>query len=279
MIALELPDPEVVLKGALPPIGAALLLAGCFGARLTALAMGVGVYVAFWLLKERPEWPHELWYAPDGRQWLVWGLIAAGLVALLEHARALRGRFAAGAGVLVSAFVVWLVLQKIAARWDTWTIVQHVGGGGFVVALLVLAMRTTLARAPASLAPAVVFTLLLSALSVLLTLAASGLFGQLCGACAAALGAAAGTTMWRRPFVLAPADGTWLAAAFGLFVLAGKHFSELGWPAAGCAVTAPFALLLLQPGAAQRPFWWTLGAIVLAGVPMAGAFWFTLQAG
>jgi len=268
-----------VMKGALPPIGAALLLVGWRGARLTALATAVGLYVAFWLLKELPEWPHELWRSPDGRQWLLWGVIGGGLVALLEHGRVLRGRVATGAGVLFAGFATWLVLQKLATRWETGELLLHVGGGGFVVALLVLAARASLDRAPATLAPAVVWTLAFSALSVLLTLARSGLFGQLCGAVAAAIGAAAGTALWRRPFAFTAADGTWLGIAWGLFLLAGKHLADLGWDAAGCAALAPCALLLLKPGAAARPFWWTVAAVLLAGVPLAGAFWFTLQSG
>lgn len=62
-------DLEVVLRGVLPPIGAALLLVSLGGSRLVALAVAVGLYVAFGLLRrDWPELPHVLWSAPDGRQ-------------------------------------------------------------------------------------------------------------------------------------------------------------------------------------------------------------------
>jgi hypothetical protein len=275
---VELPDPIQVLKGAAPPIVAALLFVGAAGARWLALAVAVGTFVAFWLLKERPEWPHELWVAPDGRQWLLWGLIAAALVASLEHARLLRGRAAATVGAAVAAFAVWLVLQKVATHWEAGQVALHVGGGAAVSIALVLVCRQVLARAPANLAPAVVFTVLLSADAVLLTVARSGLFGQLCGAVAAALGAGAGTALWRKPFALAPADGIWLGAAHGLFVLAGVHLAELPWSAAACALLAPAALLLVPPGAKERPVGWCLAVLCLIAVPMVGAFWFALDA-
>ena len=57
---MDLPDPIVVLKGTLPPIGAGLLLVSLGGARLTAAAAAVGTYVAFGLLKEWPALPHEI---------------------------------------------------------------------------------------------------------------------------------------------------------------------------------------------------------------------------
>ena len=82
---MELPPLDVVLKGTLPPLGAALLLVSLAGARLLPLAMAIGLYVAVGLLKAWPELPHVLWWAPDGRQWLLWGVIAAGLFGLLEH--------------------------------------------------------------------------------------------------------------------------------------------------------------------------------------------------
>lgn len=273
-------DLEEVARGALPPIGAALLLVSLGGARLLALAAVLGLFAAFWLLKrEQPPWPHDLWFAPSGDPWLVWSVVAAALVALLEHARVLRGRVAAGFGAAVAAFAVWLVLEKVSMRWADSHLILHVGGGALVAALLVLATRTTLARAPKNVAPAVVFTLLLSALSVLLVEGAKlGLFAQLCGALAAAVGAGAATSLWKRPFALAPAEGAWLGGAYTLFVLAGVHLGDLPLAAAGCALVAPAALFLLKPGAAQRPLGWLVVALVLAGVPMAAAFWFAQPA-
>ena len=83
-------DLEVVRDGALPPIAAALLLVSLGGARLLPLAVAVGLFVAFGLLKDWndwPTWPHELWDAPNGTMWLLWGALAACAIALLEHLR------------------------------------------------------------------------------------------------------------------------------------------------------------------------------------------------
>jgi hypothetical protein len=272
---VDLPDPVVVLKGTLPPIVAALLCVGLGGVRWLPLAVGAGLAVAFGLLKEWPLLPHQLWAEPDGRQWLLWGVIAAAAIAQLEHLGALRGRAAAACGVVAAAVAVWLLLLKQAARWAATDVLLHVGLGGLAVALLVLASRTIIGRGPANLVPASVFTLLLSFDAVLLTVARSGLLAQLCGAVAAALGAAIGTALWRRPFALRVADGTWLGVAHGLFVLSGMHLAELPWPAAWCALAAPLPLLVLQRRLAGRPAAWAAGALPLVLAPCALAFWLT----
>ncbi len=276
---MDLPDPIVVLKGSLPPVGAALLLVSFGGSRLVPLAMGLGAYVAFGLLKEWPAWPHQLWSAPDGRQWLLWGVLAAGLTSLLEELRLLPQRLAPAVGVGLGAAAVWLLLGKQAARWEAEQVVLHVGGGGLVVGALVLLLRRVLAQAPAA-GPLVgsVFAGLLSVDAVLLTIGRSGLLGQLCGAVAAALGAAVGTSLWRRPFVLSAAAGTWLGIAHGLFVLAGVHLASLPWSAAGLALAAPATCLLLWRGLAARPRLWTAAAAALLALPLAGACWLAVAA-
>lgn len=256
-------DPIVVLKGALPPIVAALLFVSLAGVRLLPLAMALGLYVAHGLLKAWPSLPHELWTNPNGTEWLLWGVVAAGLVALLEHTRLLPQKVAPATAVFVAAATVWLELGKLAMRWTSNEVLLHVGGGGGVVALVTLVARAGIARAPAGIASAVVWSTILSLDSLLLTLASSAFLGQLCGAVAAAVGAAAGTVLWRRPFALSPADGTWLGVAHGGFVLAGAHLADLGWPAAVVAMLSPCALLLLRGGLAKSPFGYVVGALLL----------------
>ncbi len=271
-------DLEVVRDGALPPIAAALLLVSLGGARLLPLAVAVGLFVAFGLLKDWndwPTWPHELWDAPNGTMWLLWGALAACAIALLEHLRVVPRKAGSPLAVLVAMASVGLLLQKTATanRWPVADVVLHVGGGMFVVSLLAIAGRRALERAPAGIGPAILFATTLSGASVAIALS-SGLLGQLCGVLAAAVGAAAGTALWRRPFALGVADGTWLGIAHGLFVLAGVHLSSLPWSAAGCALLAPCTLLLLGPGVAKRPVGWTVSALLLAGIPLAAAVWF-----
>lgn len=275
MIEFQLPPIEQVLKGTLPPVGAALLLCSVGGARLLPLAAGVGLYVTFGLLRDEwPQLPHALWHEPDGRQWLLWGVVTACLWALLERCKALPAELAAGLGVATAAGGVYLLLQKQLPRFSTGDTLLHVGGGGLAVAALVLACRHSIGRGPQGIGPAIVFTVLLSVDAGLLTIGRSGLLGQLCGAVAAALGAAASTGLWRKPFGLLAADGIWLGVAHGLFLLAGAHLASLPWEAVGSAMVAPFGLLLLQPAATARPFWWTFGGLLLVAGPLAGAFWF-----
>lgn len=267
-------DPIVVLKGALPPILAALLFVSLAGVRLLPLAMAIGLYVAHGLLKAWPALPHELWANPNGTEWLLWGVVAAGFVSLLEHTRLLPQKVAPAAAVLVAAATVWLELSKLATRWTANDVLLHVGGGGLAVALMTLVARASIARAPAGIAGAVVWSTILSLDSLLLTLASSAFLGQLCGAVAAAVGAAAGTVLWRRPFALTPADGTWIGVAHGGFVLAGVHLADLGWPAAAVAMLAPCSLLLLRGGLAKSPVGYGVGALLLVGGANA---WFVYE--
>lgn len=267
-------DPIVVLKGALPPIVAALLLVSLAGVRLLPLAMAIGLYVAHGLLKGWPSLPHELWTNPNGTEWLLWGVVAAGLVALLEHTRLLPQKAAPATAVFVAAATVWLELGKLAMRWTSNEVLLHVGGGGLAVALVTLVARASIARAPAGIASAVVWSTILSLDSLLLTLASSAFLGQLCGAVAAAVGAAAGTVLWRRPFALTAADGTWIGVAHGGFVLAGMHLADLGWPAAAVAMLSPCALLLLRGGLAKSPFGYVVGALL---VVVGANAWFVYE--
>jgi len=155
--------------------------------------------------------------------------------------------------------------------------VLHVMGSGLAVALLTVGSRRLIQRAPAGLGVAILFTLVLSADAVLLALSDSVEFGLYCSAVAAATGAAAGTAIWRRPFALARADGTWLGIAHGLFLVLGAHVGGLPWQAAVFAAPAPLVPLLLRGAAMPRhPIGWALAAAMLMALPVAGAFWFVV---
>ena len=62
-------DLDVLLRGAAPPIVAVLLLVSLAGSRMLPLAMAIGLYVAYGLLKGWPALPHELWRDPNGVAW------------------------------------------------------------------------------------------------------------------------------------------------------------------------------------------------------------------
>lgn len=234
-----------VLQGVLPAIVAALLLVGLGGARLLALAAGVGLFAAYTLLKDWPALPTALWSAPNGTEWLLWAVAAACALALLERTGVLTGRPAAVAAVVLAPASVHLLLLKLASRWATGDVLLHVAVGGAGVAILVLGLRRMLRTARPGPLPAIVAAALLSVDAVLLAAHGSALLGQLCGALAAAVGAGLGTMLWRRPFALAGADGTWLGLGHGLFLLAGVHLANLTWTAAVLAAIAPLLLLPL----------------------------------
>ena len=271
-------DLEVALKGVLPSIGAALLLVTLGGSRLTALAAAIGVFVAHGLLKSWPQLPHVLWQQPNGTEWLVWAIATAALVALAEHYRVLPRRVGDLVGALAGAAAVWFVLLAVSKNWTPTDTLRNVGGGALIAVFGVLGNRVVMSRAPATVFPAVLYTLILSVDAAVLTLGRSALLGQLCGAVAAALGAAIGTAIWRRPFALTVADGTWLAIAHCTLMLAGVHLASLPWSAAGCALVAPLALLLLRDGVGSaKPVLWSLIATLLVAVPLGGAVWFVME--
>ena len=269
-------DPVALLKGALPPIAAALLLVSWRGGRTLPVAAALGLYVAFGLLKDWLAWPHELWAAPNGTSWLVWGVAALALVAALEHARLLPARACGGLSAATGAAALWLVLDKLAQRWEPLEIALHVGGGGAIVAMSVLCVRGVLAHAPRSVAPVAWFALLLSLDAALVTLGKSALLGQLCGAVAAALGAGAGATVWRRGWSLAPADGAWIGGAHALFVLAGVQLGYLEWWPAGCALAALLPLWALRRAGGGRSWKWLLVATPASLLLMGAALWLAL---
>ena len=271
---------DLLVRGVLPPIIAALVLVSLGGARWLPLAVSIGCFAAYALInKELPAWPHELWSASNGTEWLLWATIAAGVVAALERGRVLPARAGMPVAIALAAVGAWLVLDKVAQHWATGDFVLHVGVAVVAAAVLVATHRVVLARAPATPLPAVLFTVVLSVDGAIVTLGQSALLGQMTGAVAAALGAAVGTTLWRRGFALGAADGTWLGLTHGLSVLAAVHLAYLPWGAAGLALAAPLPLLIVQRGLAARPWRWLALAAPLVLVPLGAAVWLAVDDG
>lgn len=266
---------ELMLKGAAPPIAAALLLVSLGGARLLPLAIAIGSFVACVLLqRDWPELPHRLWRDPDMTGWLAWGLLAICAVALLEHLRVLRGRVALGAAMVVACAVVWLTLAKVASRWDLSDQLLLLGGALVFTVASVWAVRRGVERAPAGLLPAIAMTLLLSLDAAVVTLGRSAFAGQMCGAVAAAIGAAAATTIWRRGFALRAADGALVGAVHAVFVLIARHVAYLPWSATISAAVAPLLPLVVPASwTAGRPVRHALLTLPLLLGPLLFAIW------
>ena len=271
-------DLVALLKGALPPVLAALLFVSLWGSRALPLAAGLGLYLAYGLLKDWPPSPLSLWHDPNGAAWLVWGVCGLALTSALERFGVLPARVAAAVGAIAAAAALWLMLRKLALRWDGGEVVLYVGIGAAVAALGTLSARAALARAPRSKAPAALFTALLTLDAVLVTLGKSALLGQRCGAAAAALGASVGAALWRRGESLAAGDGAWIGGAHVLFVLAGVQLGYLGWWPAACALAALAPLGLLRPRADAGPCRWLLCVAPLPLALMGVATWLAAPA-
>ena len=271
-------DPTVLLKGALPPIAAALLLISICGRRGLPLAAGIGLYLAYGLLKDWPAAPWSLWHQPNGTAWLVWGTVGLAAVSTADHLGLFPGRLAPMTTAAAGAGALWLMLTKMAQRWSGSEAALHIGVGGVSVALTALAMRGALARSPRSTIPAVMTTLLLSLDAGLVTLGKSALLGQLCGAVAAAIGAAVGTRIWRRSSSLTAADGVWIGGAHALFLLAGVHLGYLAWTPACCALLAPLTWWLVRPPEESHALGWLVRIAPLSLALMATALWLAMPA-
>jgi hypothetical protein len=274
-------DLDVLLRGAAPPIVAVLLLVSLAGSRMLPLAMAIGLYVAYGLLKEWPALPHELWRDPNGVTWLMWGVVASATLAFAQRLRLLPARLVPSAATAVAAMSLWLTLSKVATRWSSVDVALHVGGGSVLVAATMLTVRQVIARRPAVSAQAIAVGLLLVVVlsldAALLVLGKSAFLGQLCGAVAAALGAAIGTALWRRQFALRAVDGIWIGGAHALFLLAGVHLSYLPWWPAGLALAAPFLLLLVPRRLGQEhPLVWLMIAAPLVLAPIFAALWLAI---
>jgi len=271
-------DPVALLKGALPPIAAALLFVSLWGARALPLAAGIGLYLAFGLLKDWPPLPTALWSDPNGAAWLVWGVCGLAVVSCLEGLRVIPARAGAVLGAAAAAAALWLMLDKLSQRWTGSEVALYVGTGAAAAALGTLGVRDALARAPRSPAPAALFSVLLSLDAGLVTLGKSALLGQLCGAVAAALGASVAAAIWRRGATLAACDGAWIGGAHVLFVLAGVQLGYLGWWPAACALAALLPLGLWRGRPADGAWRWLLRSAPLPLGLLALAMWLAAPA-
>ncbi|HLQ37404.1 MAG TPA: hypothetical protein VK348_06370 [Planctomycetota bacterium] len=275
------PFVAVVLKGVVPSIAAALLLVGTLGRRWTALAFGLGTFVAYVLLKDGSLWdggPGPLLRPADfdGTQWLSWSIVLAAVLATLQELRLLPARVAAAAALLLLLATAYCMLLRLRPQWTTGASVLQIAASTGLLVLCWAGMRSLAARRQDLLLP-VLWTCCLSADAVLLTFGNnSALLGQLAGAGAAALGAATGTALWRRPFVLGTPPVLPLALAHGGLLLAGHHFANPSPVAALAALLAPLGPWLAELPGAGQPRWRLLAGLASTAVLLGVAVGITL---
>ena len=261
---------RAILFGALPGMACGLLLVGLMGRRWLGLALSVGVFSTFVLVKAWPPWPLELYLgAGSGLHWLLWFVMGAGLVAVAGGTKPWPMVLALPLAAAWFGALTWFLLGRLRGRWSTAeSVVEHVGAFLLLVGVWVMLRRVLACRHGVGVG--IVWTVCLLADAAVLLLGSSALQGQLAGGAAAAFGAAVGTVLWRRPFVIGPAIALPFVTAHVGLLLAGYHFSFLPAGAMLCAAFAPAGLLFA--GAAdeggRRSWRWVLGWVA-TGVAIA----------
>ena len=254
---------RTVLFGVLPGMAGGLLLVGLLGRRWLGVAMAIGVFSAYVLVKAVPPWPVELYLGDgNGLHWLLWFVTGAGLIALVGGMKPLPLALSLPLAAVWFGAQTWFLLGRLRLRWAmTESVVQHAAAFLLLVAVWAL-LRRVLVRQH-GIGVGIVWTVCLLADSVVLLLGRSALQGQLAAGAAAAFGAAVGTALWRRPFAIGPATALPFVTTHVGLLLAGYHFSFLPAGAVLCAAVAPGGLLLAvrSPEAAQRPWRFTLGLL------------------
>ena len=217
---------RAILYGVLPGIAGGLLLVGLLGRRWLGLAISLGVVVAFCLLRQTlPEWPHDLYSGRnDAMEWLIWCLLLAGAMSIVGGRKLLPLRIALPPVAVLLCLQVWLMLRRASRRWESGEVLLHHGLAMVAfVGLWLLLRRTAVQRR--GLALGIAWTACLSIDAFVLLEGRSALQGQLAGGAAAALGAAVGTALWRRPFSIDASAPLPLLVAHGGLLLAGYHIS------------------------------------------------------
>lgn len=246
-----------ILKGLLPAIASSLLLVGVFGRRCIGLAMAVGVLTAYTLLREFPPLPDALFFGNnDAMQWLLWCSLAAGLLGLAGGIKHLPQWLLVAGGLLLLGAEVWLLLQNRTRDLAPAAAVLTQAVAFVAIAAVWLLLRQAADRRP-DVGPVVLWTGCLGVDAALLLFGRSALQGQLAGAAAAALGTAALTALWRRPFAIDRSSALAFAALHGGLLLTGNQLADLPLLPALLALAAPASLALLprrQPGEGNAAF-------------------------
>jgi hypothetical protein len=239
---------RVALYGVLPSLAATLLLVGLFGPRLLGVSAGLGLLVAWGLLKQRlPLWPHELWTTGnDAMQWLCWTVLGLGVVSALHGRRQWPRGIIVPLGCGLFGAQAWLVLTNLRRRWDLLeSIVQH-GAAAALATAVWFGIRHAITQRSSS-AMALLLALALAGDAALLMASGSAFQGQLAGSVATSFAAAAATVLWRRSFPLDRSAAMPFAAAHCGLLMLGVHLSELHPLPAVAAALAPLCLAAAGP--------------------------------
>ncbi len=259
-----------LLYAALPAIAASLLLVAVGGPRLIGLALAIGVLAPFALLKSLPPWPWVLLRTGgSGGDWLLWAIVAAGLLGTLHDLRIWPRPLGMPPAIALLLATPWMVLARFRAEWSLEAAAAHLSMAWVLFGVVWLALRDAVGNGGGArwVLPAALLCLLGDFLVLLCGGAHASLFALL-GA-AVVLLVALVTAAWRRPFQFG--EGACLPIAIvhcGALVLAYCE-RRVPWNAALLAMLAPAPIWLVSRQVAGRDrsygnatyFWLGLGAV------------------
>lgn len=270
-------DPTTyALRGVLAPAvwAGALLLAGWVSARtegerrgwLGALAVGGGYLLGYALvLGGVPRFP------PAGAEAALFHLGAAAVLVGLLEGRSPAARRALRAGLSLAA--PWVLLRRMVDQWEQTRVVMELLLLGAALLVAWSLLEAWARRRPGASVPLVLW-LSASGAAWILFLGKSAKLGQLAGALAGTLGAAA-VVSWLRP-ALVLAGGAGVAAwVLGSLAITGGYLTSLPREAAALLFAAPLSGWLGELGPVRRmaPARAVVARLLLVAAPLAAALW------
>jgi len=228
-----------VVFGVLPALAAVLLFVGVGGVRGLVIALAVAICVPFAMDMGWPPWPWQISVQRgDGRHWLWWCLVCAGVVGSGYDLRLLPKWLLLPFEVVLIAFVPWLLSGERRAGWDFEWCVVMLGCAWLVLGSMWWVLRQAAKVQPGMSVP-LVGTIALVADALVLHARGLTLSWHLAGVAAVALGVSVATTIWRRPFVCGSGGTLCIVIAHAGVLWCERTDREL--------VQAPFLLALVAP--------------------------------
>lgn len=262
-----------LLYAALPAIAVSLLLVSVGGPRLIGLALAVGVLAPFALLKSLPAWPWVLLRTGgNGADWLLWAIVAAGLLGTLHDLRIWPRPLGMPPAIALLLVTPWLVLARFRVEWSFEVAAGHLSVAWILLLVVWFTLRDAVGNGGGErmVLPAALLCLVGDFLVLLCGGAHASLFALL-GA-AVVLLVALVTAAWRRPFLFG--EGACLPIAVvhcGALVL-GYYELRVPWNAALPALLAPVPIWLVSRQVVGRDRSYGNGTYLWLGLLAVAAF-------
>ncbi|MEK7794695.1 MAG: hypothetical protein AAB353_09200 [Candidatus Hydrogenedentota bacterium] len=212
-----------------------------------------------------PEFP------PVGaRETLFWAVAFSALLAGAEWIWGINAAVSLTVRFLASALIVWFVFASLRKNsWSGREAAFWVGGIAAVTASLAQLVDRAAQRDPGPWLPATLW-LICSVAAVAMFLGSTALMAQLCGALAAAFGAAGVLAIWKRDLSLARGGITVFITAYAGLLWQAHFYAELPLQSVQMLCLAPLAVVVVPIYSAQPLTPWKRWVIQLsiASVPL-----------